>query len=160
MKLIDVNDYSEKELLKEPTLLSKAMLIEKAKDLISLSIMVENIIEEINKNTKYTKEQKKLLEIVIDKFLEDELPKEKRKEIIAKIGKKEGEYMLAVQEMIRRENKMIFERGESRGKIIGFEEGKRKLKEKIVKNMLRENVDINFISKITGLSKEEIEKIK
>ena len=68
--------------------------------------------------------------------------------------------MLAVQEMIRRENKMIFERGESRGKIIGFEEGKRKLKEKIVKNMLRENVDINFISKITGLSKEEIEKIK
>ena len=163
MKLIDVNDYSEKELLKEPTLLSKAMLIEKAKDLISLSIMVENIIEEINKNTKYTKEQKKLLEIVIDKFLEDELPKEKRKEIIAKIGKKEGEYMLAVQEMIRRENKMIFERGESRGKIIGFEEGKRKLKEKlelIVKNLQKKNLDNNFISEVTGLSKEEIEKLK
>lgn len=38
----------------------------------------------------------------------------------------------------------------------GIEEGKIE----IVKNMLKENIDISLISKVTGLSKEEIEKLE
>ena len=39
-------------------------------------------------------------------------------------------------------------------------EGKRQQSTKIAKNMLKENVNIDFISKITELSIEEIEKLK
>ncbi len=39
-------------------------------------------------------------------------------------------------------------------------EGKRQQSIKIAKNMLKENVNIDFISKITELSIEEIEKLK
>ena len=42
----------------------------------------------------------------------------------------------------------------------GIEEGIEQNKLEIAKNMLKENTDIEFISKVTGLTKEEIEEIK
>ena len=41
----------------------------------------------------------------------------------------------------------------------GEEKGKKENQVKIVKSMLKENMSIDIISKVTGLSKEEIEKI-
>ena len=40
------------------------------------------------------------------------------------------------------------------------EEGIKEKQMEVVKAMLKENASIDFISKVTGLSKEEIEKIK
>lgn len=42
----------------------------------------------------------------------------------------------------------------------GIEKGAKEEKIKIVKSMLKENMDIEIIIKITGLTKEEIEKLK
>ena len=42
----------------------------------------------------------------------------------------------------------------------GEDNGIRKENRRIVKNMLKDNVDISFIKKYTGLSEEEIKKNK
>ncbi len=56
------------------------------------------------------------------------------------------------------------EKGLKEGKEEGLKEGKEEgLKEKsieIAKNMLKENVDINIISKYSGLSLDEINNLK
>ena len=52
------------------------------------------------------------------------------------------------------------ERGEKRGIAIGVERGKQRSKIKIAKSMLRENLPIEMISRITGLSVSEINKLK
>jgi len=46
------------------------------------------------------------------------------------------------------------------GLAEGIEEGTKQEKIEIAKNMLAENTDIDFISKVTNLSKEEIESLK
>lgn len=56
--------------------------------------------------------------------------------------------MLAVLEMVEEENKMLIERGRKAEKA------------EIAKRMLKENTEIKFIEKITGLKIKEIEKIK
>ncbi len=54
----------------------------------------------------------------------------------------------------------FFEEGKEKGRKEGKIEGKRKEKIEIVKKMLKEKLSIEMIEKLTGLSKEEIEKIK
>ncbi len=50
--------------------------------------------------------------------------------------------------------------GIQKGKIEGKKEGKYEQKIVIAKKMLKENIDINIITKITKLTKKEIEKLK
>ena len=115
-----------------------------------------SIIKEMNKNKEiYGEEYISLLRVIINLTLKKKLTEEEYKNISKKL-KRGNDDMLAVLDMIERENKMLIKKGERRGKIIGFEEGKRKIAEK----MLKEKVDKNFISKMTGLSIEEIEKLK
>ena len=47
-KIVDINDYTEEELLKEKTYLSKFMLIEKYKKGGNLSNCLYNVVKEIN----------------------------------------------------------------------------------------------------------------
>ena len=42
----------------------------------------------------------------------------------------------------------------------GYQEGKMDEKQEIAKNMLKKNFDLEVIADITGLTKEEIEKLK
>ena len=46
------------------------------------------------------------------------------------------------------------------GRLFGKQEGRKEEKQEIAKNMLKENIDIEVIEKVTGLSKEEIKNIK
>ena len=67
-----------------------------------------------------------------------------------------GGYM-DIREDIRQEAKMEgIQEGIRRGKKEGRQEGKKE----IILNMLKNKIDISIISKVTGLSKEEIDKIK
>ena len=50
--------------------------------------------------------------------------------------------------------------GKDAGLTQGKELGAKEEKLEIAKKMLKENVDIDFIVKMTGLSKEELEKLK
>ena len=46
------------------------------------------------------------------------------------------------------------------GKKIGFEEGSNNKAKEIAKNLLKENIDIQIISKTTGLAKEDIQALE
>ena len=142
--LIDINELTEKELLEDNSFISKMMLIEKSKN-------TENIVEILEKIVKITKEEDKdTLRRIISIILEEKIGMTKAKELIEKMEGDEGN-MLAVVDMIRRENQMYIE--------IGKKEGELKEKIKIVTNMLKEKFNIETIQKITGINKEEIEKI-
>ena len=142
--LIDINELTEKDLLEDKSFISKMMLIEKSKN-------TENIVEILEKIVKITKEEDKdTLRRIISIILEEKIGITKAKELIEKMEGDEGN-MLAVVDMIRRENQMYIE--------IGKKEGELKEKIKIVTNMLKEKFNIETIQKITGINKEEIEKI-
>lgn len=47
-------------------------------------------------------------------------------------------------------------RGEQRGYRIGEQQGRQESKKQIAKNLLEEGIDINLVSKATGLSVSEI----
>ena len=163
--LIDINEMTEKELLEDNSFISKMILIEKSKN-------TENIVEILEKIVKITKEEdKETLRRIISIILEEKIGITKAKELIEKMEGDEGN-MLAVVDMIRRENQMYIEigkkEGRKEGKIEGKIEGKKegkiegKLEEKIkiVTNMLKEKFNVEMIHKITGVDKEEIEKIE
>ena len=63
--------------------------------------------------------------------------------------------MLSVVDMIRRENQMYIDIGRKEGKIEGKMEG---FKE-IARKLLNKNISKEEISEITGLDKNEIDKI-
>ena len=50
--------------------------------------------------------------------------------------------------------------GKEEGRTQGLSQGKSERNIEIAKNMLKENMDINLISKLTGLTKEEINSLK
>ena len=72
--------------------------------------------------------------------------------------------MLTSLATIEEENKLIFNNGIKTGIKsgikTGIKTGIRQSKVEIIKNMLKENLSIDLISKVTGTSKQEINKIK
>ena len=93
---------------------------------------MENIIKFIYKN--------KLSKNHTDKLIE---------EIAKKSQKKEGGNDV-ILEMIENENKALIRKGRR--------EGRKESAMQIAKNMLKEKVDIDFIMRMTGLTKEQILK--
>ena len=155
--LVDVNNYTENELLEDNTFISKMMLIEKSKNTEEIAETLEKIINRIQK------EDKELLKSIIEIILEEKIGITKSTELIRKLGKK-SDSMLAVVDMIRKENQMYIDMGRKEGKKEGKKEGEKtgkmqKLKE-IVLNMIEENLSNEIIMKVTGISPKEIEKIK
>ena len=152
--VIDVNDFSKEELIEDKSFLSKAMLIEKAKDNEEIVEYLEEIATEINSNEEiYAEEIRQLFTIIVDQILKIKIGEEKAEEIKKNIKMRKGgeRKMMTVFETIEKDNKRIFMRGIKEGKkeAIGY-----------IKNMIKENLSIELISKITGLSPKEINKIK
>ena len=157
--VVDVNDFSKEELIKEKSFLSKAMLIEKAKDNEEIIKYLEEITKEINSNEEiYVDEMKKIFTIMIDKILKIKIGEEKAEEFKQNIKKEEGgkRKMMTVFETIEEDNKRIFNDGIKTGIKTGIKQNKIK----IIKNMLKEKLPIELISKITGISQKEINKMK
>ena len=107
--------------------------------------------DKVNMANKKLKEVKKAME-VIDEMSADpkewEMYESRRKAII--------NYNSGM-ETARREG---LEEGEKRGEKIGIAKGERKAKEETAKELLNLGVDKETIIKATGLSKEEIERLK
>ena len=145
--IVDVNNYTKEELLEKEGILSKIMLIEKernTKDLIRTMFEIkEKIEEEKNKEIVYT-----TMEIALNKKFGTKVARKIMEKII---GKESGD-MLAVEEMILEENKML----RDEGRKIGISEGIIR----VAKEMLRNGVNDKYVEKYTHLSKEKIEKIK
>ena len=151
----DVNDYTEEQLLKEKTYLSKFMLIEKYKKGGNLSDCLDNIVKELNDSkNEYEGKGKEVLLIMISKVLREKIGKEKTEEIIKKLKGADLE-MLQVLETIREENEELRQEGRIEGRKIGKQEEKLN----IIKEMLKRNMPIDLISEITHSSKKTIIKI-
>ena len=158
--LLDINNFTEEQLLKENTLISKLMLIEKSTSAEDTINLLEKIIKKVKKEDMDT------LKRIISIVLSEKIGIIKANELINKM-EGDDDNMLAVVDMIRRENQMYIEigkkegrkEGKREGKLEGRLEGKLEEKIKIATNMLKEKFNIETIHKITGINKEELEKI-
>ncbi len=145
--ILDINEISDSELLEEKSIISKIMLIEKSKTEEKLCETLNRIYIEINKNaTVYTKEERKFLNKATSVLALNIVGEKKAKEILKSIDVGGEGDMLAVFDMIREE------------KIKDINTGRLQIRTEHIKNMLKEKLPIDLISRITGASKEEIEK--
>lgn len=145
--LIDINNFSNDELLEDGTFITKMMLVEKAKNSQELIQYLEDITEIIKE------EDKENFISFINIILKDKIGEGVATKLLNKLYKKGDDNMsLAVVEMLQRETDMYIDIGRKEGKI-------QQLKE-IIKKMMAENLSYDTIAKVTGIKKEEIEKFK
>ena len=147
--LVDINNYTEKELLEDNTFISKMMLIEKSKNTEEIAETLEKIIN------KTQKEDKELLKSIIEIILEEKIGITKSTELIRKL-EKGSDNMLAIVDMIRKENQMYIDMGRKEGK----KEGKKDTLREIAIKMLKKNLTEKEITEITGISKKELNNLK
>ena len=164
---VDVTNYTEKELLESKSFLSKIMLLEKSETKEEFLKNLEEIIPKINKTNK------EILSRIIKNIYKEYFNEETIKEMTRKI-EEGGDNMLASVQMLEREKRREEKerrreiklgeargeaRGEVRGKAIGRTEGVKlgRKKEKIIlaRKMLKENLAIEIIERITGLKREK-----
>ena len=167
--LIDINDFSKKELLEDDIFITKMMLVEKCKDEIEMVQALEKI------ENKIKEEDKSTFRRIVKEIWSLRIGTENANKILEKIEEGSGN-MMAVMEMLLAENEKYInigrQEGMKKGRLEGRQEGrqegrlegrleggKQKIKE-IVQKMLAENFTKETIMKITGLKKEEIEEIK
>lgn len=155
--LIDVNNYTQEELLKKEGIVTKIMLLEKAKTKEETIEILRKIIKRVKTN-----EERKILKNIINLTLKDQLGEETCNKLEKEMGDEEN--MLAVVEMLERENKKIFLDGRKEGRKAGRNEGillgaKNTIKT-IVEKMLEKNMPIEEIKEITKMSEKEILKLK
>lgn len=139
--IVDVNDFTEKELLEDGTLLSKMMLVETAKDSNELVKLLDEIIITINE------EQKELMIKIISMIFSHKIGKENANRLINKI-KGGNKNMSRVIEMLIKENQMYINKGRKENQIS------------ITKRMLKKNMPIELIAEITELSIKKVEDIQ
>ena len=154
--LEDVNKYSNQELLESNNFLEKIFLLEKSKNEEEVKENFIKIIEKLQeeeKQGKITKEAKEEFENNIIKILLPKISIKEMKEQLEKVEKtrKEGDgqmYGLAVCDMLARENKKIEKRGRKNGII------------QEAQNLINMKISSEQIKKATGLTDEELEKLK
>ena len=146
--LVDVNNFTEEELIQEKTYISKIMLIEKHRNTEELIKYLKAVVQEVIKHKEeYNHEAEEVFVIMIKKILMKKIGSERVNEIIKKL-KGVDEDMLTSLVTVEEENKLIFKNGKRESKI------------EIIKNMLKEKLPIDLISKVTGVSQKEINKMK
>ena len=170
--LEDVNKYSNEELLESNNFLEKIFLLEKSKNEEEVKenfIKIIQKLQEEEKQGKITKEAKEEFESDIIKILLPKISIKEIKEQLEKVEKinKNGDgqmYGLAVCDMIARENKKIEKRGiiigEKRGEKRGKELGKKNGIIQVATNMLKAKMNLSTIKNMTGLTDEELGKLK
>lgn len=153
--IIDINNYSKKELLEDESFISKVLLLETSK---SQKEFIENA-KIVRKRT--TKDKLEQIDKIIAVMLTRQMSKENCKEILENLRKEGGneKVELAVERMFERENKKLIKQGKREGKIEGKIEGIRETTLQIAKKLIDEGASIEFINKITGLDKEKIKKL-
>ena len=141
--LLDINKCTKAELLEDNTLLSKAMLLEKARKEEELIDVLEEIIPSIKEN-----ERAEMIAIIRYILIKD-LGKEKAEEFIKKLegGIEMGVFVNELRENREKELKKI--------KRQGVLEGKLEALILTAKNMLKEKFDVNVIEKVTGLKRNQ-----
>ena len=153
--LLELANLTKEELIKEDTLLSKAMLLEKARKEEELIETLEKIIPKIKKEE--IGDMISIIRYILIKDLGIENAKKYIKILEGRIDM--GTFVNELRKNREKELEKIRIEGERRGRLEGEKSGNRKGKiEKgieIAKNMLKEKMDINIIEKITGLKRNQ-----
>jgi len=146
-KLVDVNEYDTDELLEEHTMLTNAMVLEKCKNDEDIITCLSKIRKSI-KNDKQLQQLKRIVGYLYGS--EDEIT---INEIVKILNEGESEKdMSSIIEKIRRESL-----NEKRAAKV---EGILQAVKQIVEQMIKMNLEDDFIKQVTGAKKSEIEKIR
>ncbi len=131
--------------MEDDLVITKAMIIEKCNSNNELKQELIKIVDKVVDEEALNKMQR-----IIGIILRRKLGNKETEELLSKIdNKKIGvDYMLAVLERIEKEDKQIRENCVNKAKLD------------IVKEMIKENIEINKICKCTKISKKEVEKIR
>lgn len=175
-KAIDINNYSENELLNKFGALYKIILLDRSNSKEEIEKIYKKVLksnptgEELLKINNYANNillnilgKEKLLEInkkYINggvNMLAETLKRELRINKI--IARKEGRE-IGIKQGVKQGIKQGMERGIEKGKILGKILGKEEAIISITKEMLERNINISLIKACTKLTEEEINKIK
>ena len=146
--LVDINKFSKRELLEDDLMITKAMLIEKEKSVERILNSLKQIRKKILANPN--KRQMQLFMTIVRYILLSIDDEETKTLLQAEIEEMKGaeEDMLHATMVLNE----AFEKREKKGRMAGIKE--------IAKKLLKQNMKIETISEITGLTIEEIEKLK
>lgn len=161
--LIDINNFTEDELLGNDNFISKVMLTQRTRNLKDFMMVCKKISRDIK-----DKEDRKLFEIIIRATLNKKISFAETNQFIKNLYKNGDDDMLASVEMVIAENMKYINQGKKRGIIEGRREGKREGKSQgkreavleIAKAMIKEKFTMSQISKVTKLSEDELLKLK
>ena len=141
--------------------MTKALLIEKAKDNEQIANYIEKIVEIINKDKEnYSDNMKEIFKIMLTQIIKNKIGKEKTDEFLKKLNIGGDKDMMAVFETIQQDNKRIYRRGKKDGIVEGIKQGIMENSIAIAKKLLKENFSKEKVASVTGLSETEIENIK
>lgn len=143
--LIDINEISEQILIKDNSLLSKILLIERTKNKEETFQAIEKVMK-----TNLKEQDKQFLSNVIRFVLRNKLEENQVNKLLEKLNNK-GELNMRWMDRIANAFDEKYEEGIKNGIAQGMIETAKKL--------IQRNMEINEIEEITGLSKEEIEKL-
>ena len=167
--VILISDYNLEKLKKIPEYVTKWNIREEKYGKIILTDVLEIYIIELNKlKNGVVKDNQKLnswlyfiksSKVVVNKNMREEDIEEikKAQKILEDISADEHEKWLAEMRLKYIRDKHAIE---DFGYDKGYKSGQSKKQEEIARNLKQENVDIQFIARVTGLTEEEIEKIK
>ena len=155
-KLIDVNDFSREELLEDNLITSKAMLIESSKEKEELYQNIEDVIEKQENLDGDKEENNQQLETLIRYELTGTENENMIRSFIEKIKNGKGDEidMTNASRIIRREMKRNWNEGNKHGISQGISKGIA-----IMAKKLKEELPIEIIRQLTGLSEQLIENL-
>ena len=150
-KLLESKDYSLKEIIsKESTLLGKAIIIEKARREETLIAVLDEIIPDIKEDE--IDEMVRMIKYILVKDLGKDVANKYIKILESKIKEEGGKSaMVETMRALREDRKRTIMEARNTGKKAGILTGKIQ----DAKNMLRENIDIDIIERVTGLKREQ-----
>ncbi len=151
---INIHDFSKEELLNMHSMVAYAMAIDKCN---SVSELIDTIylVYDVCSN-----EQKKHLYRMIVYLLKPIIPKEIYFDLLKKFNYEEETYMEELIERMKKDMEYRRKKAEQEGLEQGLEQGLAQGLIKTAKKMLMRNMSLEDISDITGLSMQEIQKLK
>ena len=152
--IIDINDYTEKELLEKDSIVALAMAIEKCEDDDTVEEILERLVE-----ISITENRKELAKRIITNILKttlDRINPNITEKVLRKLKESEVKENMRpldvrIQEGNERKRKQILKEGRKEGRKEGILS--------IATNMIKAKFDSDIILKMTGLKQDELEKL-
>lgn len=153
--LIDVNRYSDDELLKLSNLIGSVFLLDKkVKNKETIISKVEKLLGVVK---SLNLEEKELFSNWVSNIIGSRISKEERNKLVKSLKESEGmEMVYNLQRTMDKEFDRIWKDGAYQGKLEGKLEGKLDT----AREALRLGAEIDFVKKITGLDIETLQSLK